>query len=810
MRTVMLASLRTHTRRYVAALLAVTIAVGFVVATNAIASAAKSGLSAGIDEAYRGADLVVGDDYGIDTDDVSPVLETAARQGDAATVIGSSFEPVTHDGIGLGSDSSIGTVSTDDRLLRQTVLEGRAPTSDDQALVDERTATSARISVGDELVVGQGEDASTVTVVGIAKPSSYLAADVYVPWGTLSALPSAYPDAVVYDVRGGDTAAATAALSRAVDAEVRDRTSYVDARVIAVNQGVDVISYVLLLFAAIAGFVAVLVIANTFTILFAQRTRDLALLRCVGATRRQVVRSVRVESFAVALVASTVGVLAGAGAGYGIVAAVRGVTDDRLLGTVSLSPTWMVAAFVGGIVVTVTAAWLPTRRVVRVSPLAALRPMDADVRTRAGKGRVALGVAAVLAGSAALVLAVQQTSMPPLLAGGMLSFVGVLLLGPVLVPALLRVAGRLLGRTGLAARLATANAVRNPRRSAATTASLLVGVTLTTAVLTGMASARGAMDDELEKQYPVDVALTGDGPVSAGTLDSVRATRGVQDAEAVPGVRATLEGVGEVPVLAPDDAALDTTRGRESAEPGRLQVFVPPDVSTDSETGFPETMTLKRAGRTVDVERVLVGSEWGRALVAGPGVVEALGGTVEPQAVWVRADDGADVDELSGTLGALARDGDLELTSTLEQRGWVEKQLDVLVWSVLGLLAVSVGIALVGIANTVGLSVLERGREHALLRALGLTRRQLRRMLAAEGLLLALVAAVLGTAVGVTYGWLGTLAVVRTAVADVSLVTPWDQLLAVVVVAALAGLAACVLPARRASRVAPAEGLTLD
>lgn len=810
MRTVLLASLRTHTRRYVAALLAVTIAVGFVVATDAIASAAKSGLSAGVDEAYRGADLVVGDDYGIDAADIRPTLDVAARQGDAATVVGSAFEPVTHDGIGLGSDSSIGTVSTDERLLRQTVLDGRAPTADDEALVDERTATSARVGVGDELTIGTGDDAVTVSVVGIAKASSYLAADAYVPWGTLSQLPTAYPDSVVYDVRGQDTAAARSALSGAVDAEVRDRASYVDARVVAVNQGVDVISYLLLLFAAIAGFVAVLVIANTFTILFAQRTRDLALLRCVGATRRQVVRSVRVESLAVALVASTVGVLAGAGAGYGIVAVVRAVTGGRLLGAVSLSPVWVDAAFVGGIVVTVAAAWLPTRRVVRVSPLAALRPIDTDLRTRAGKGRVALGVASVLAGGAALGLAVQQTSMPPLLAGGMLSFVGVLLLGPVLVPALLRVVGRLLGRTGLAARLATANAVRNPRRSAATTASLLVGVTLTTAVLTGMASARGAMDDELRVQYPVDVALTGDTPVSTSTLESVRGTRGVADAAAVPGVRATLEGVGEVPVLAPDDTALAATRGRESAEPGRLQVFVPPDVSTDSETGFPETMTLERAGRTVDVERVLVGSEWGRALVAGPGVLEKLGGTVETQAVWVRADDGADVDELSGALGAVARDADLELTSTLEQRGWVEKQLDVLVWSVLGLLAVSVGIALVGIANTVGLSVLERGREHALLRALGLTRGQLRRMLAAEGLLLALVAAVLGTAVGVTYGWLGTLAVVRAAVADVSLVTPWEQLLAVVVVAALAGLAACVLPARRASRVAPAEGLTLD
>jgi putative ABC transport system permease protein len=121
-----------------------------------------------------------------------------------------------------------------------------------------------------------------------------------------------------------------------------------------------------------------------------------------------------------------------------------------------------------------------------------------------------------------------------------------------------------------------------------------------------------------------------------------------------------------------------------------------------------------------------------------------------------------------------------------------------------------VAIALVGIANTVGLSVLERGREHALLRALGLTRRELRRMLAAEGLLLALVAAVLGTVVGVAFGWVGTVSVVTAAVQDVPLVTPWGELVAVVGIAALAGLLACVIPARRAAKVAPAEGLVLD
>ncbi len=810
MRTVLLASLRTYTRRYVGAVVAVVVAVGFVVATNAIGSAAKSGLSEGVAQAYRGADLVVGDvDAGIDREDVDRALTVAARQGDAATVVATTYETVTRDGVAIGPDTSIGTLSLDPSLRRRSVLSGSAPTSARQALVDERTARSARIRLGDELRLGKGADARTVEVVGIARASTYLAADVYVPWQALEASPGVFPEAVLVHT-DGDLARARAALEAGAQAPVRSTADYVDARVVSLNQGVDVISVLLLLFAAVAGFVAVLVITNTFTILFAQRTRDLALLRCVGATRRQVVRSVRAESLVVALVASTLGVLAGAGVGQLVVWGVRTWTTSGYLGSVSLSPLWVVGAFVGGLVVTVAAAWLPTRRVVRVSPLAALRPLSTEIRSRAGAWRVAAGVGAVALGSVALVLAVQSQLTPPMLLGGMVSFVGVLLLGPVIVPALVRLAGRVLGGTGLATRLAAANAVRNPRRSAATTASLLVGVTLATAVLTGMASARGALDVELDKQYPVDVALTSTGGLPAGALDAVRGTAGVEAAAAVPGLRVDLEGAGDVTALAPDAAARRLTPEPDVVTPRGRQVLIPVEVASEMPEGVPDTVTLRAGGREVRARAVVVGGEWGPALLAGPDVLRALGGGLTPQAIWIGADDGADDAQLTGDLGAVGRDLDLGVTSSLDGRGYVQRQLDVLTWSVLGLLAISVGIALVGIANTVGLSVLERGREHALLRALGLTRRQLRRMLAAEGLLLALVAAVLGTVVGVAFGWVGTLTVVRTAVADVPLVTPWGQLALVVGGAALAGLLACVAPARRAARVTPAEGLVLD
>lgn len=812
MRTVLIASLRAHTRRYVAAFVAVTIAVGFVVVTNALASATKDGLSQGVEDAYPASDLVVGERYGISEHDLRATLDTARREGDTVSVIANGWLPVRADGRSLGSDVTVGTVSTDATVRRQDVTSGRAPRSDHEALVDRNAAKADGLRLGDTLTIGSGAKAQQVRVVGLADSVSYLGSDVYVPWSTLSMLPGAQADAVSYTVTGGAVDQRADELRAAVDdAQVRTRSAYVDDRVTMVNQGVDVISYLLLLFAAIAGFVAVLVIANTFTILFAQRTRDFALLRCVGATGRQVLRSVRVESFALAVVASVLGVAGGAAAGYGITALVRLFAGPERIGAVSLSPVWLVAAFVGGVVVTSVAAWWPTRAVTRVSPLAALRPTETPgVRSRAGRIRLGLGLVTVAGSTAVLVGAVSAHSMPVLLLGGMGSFVGVLLLGPVVVPALLRVAGRLLRRTGPSLRIASANAVRNPRRSAATTASLLVGVTLTTAVLTGMASARGAIGSEMDTQHPVDVALTGSSSVDAATLKRVEDTRGVTAARTVDGVEATAKGLGTVPVLGPDEAARRSTLDPAALHAGRGQVLVPPDVLGDFEGEIPDRLTLDVDGRRTTLTTRVVGSEWGRALVVNPATLRGLGSEPAPLAIWVQAADGTDPDTLGGDLGAVARDADLDTTNALKDRAYVDLQLDVLVYAVLGLLGIAVAIALVGIANTVGLSVLERGREHALLRALGLTRRQLRRVLAAEGLLLAVVAAALGTVLGATYGWLGVLTIVRTAVPDAPLVVPWAELGAVVLVAALAGLAACVLPARKAARVAPAQGLTLD
>ena len=203
-------------------------------------------------------------------------------------------------------------------------------------------------------------------------------------------------------------------------------------------------------------------------------------------------------------------------------------------------------------------------------------------------------------------------------------------------------------------------------------------------------------------------------------------------------------------------------------------------------------------------------ARFGGAYVVSPATLERLTPEPELQAVWARAEADANGDDLGGSLGLIAREGGLELTSQLDRRAWVDVQLDVLVGAVVGLLGIAVLIALAGIGNTLGLSVLERGRENALVRALGLTRGQLRRSLGVEGLLLAAAAGLLGTALGIGYAWAGVRTVVDVAVPDATMVVPYGQLTVVVLVAALAGLVACVVPARRAGRIAPAEGLVAD
>lgn len=808
MRTVLLASLRTHTRRYGAALLAVVVGVVLVVVTAALSSAVRDGLTSGLEQPYDGADAVLDRPA---TDDAVRLLEAAPEQGADAWLIGWTLQQVSHDGTVVETDADVGQVPDQPARRWQELVAGRFPAASGEALVDANAAKADDIAVGDRLRIGTGSDALDVTVVGLAdSPSTFSIASVYVLWTDLSRWQDQlYASSVAW--AGGDGFGPARAAVRAVvpGAEPETVDAFVQDLQAEINSGVDVIAIIALLFAAVALLVAVLVINNTFAILFAQRSRDFALLRCVGATRRQVVRSVRTESLVLGVVAALVGTLAGLAAGHGLVALIHDRWPDARLGDPDVGAAWLVVAAVLAVGVPLVAAWLPTRRVVQVSPLAALRPDDSTrLGTTTGRTRVALGILLVLAGCAAFVVAVGAAAPAALMAGGTASFLGVVLLGPVIVPALVRaltaVAGRAMGPAG---RLAAGNAIRNPRRTAATTASLLVGVTLTTAVLTGLASSRTALAAEMDQQHPIDIALTGAAdPLPADVADRAAAVDGVAATATVSGAPATVGGE-ELPVLAPTEAAGSVLHGSLPHLRPR-EVRVPWDLLEDGieEGDRVEVVVGERSLRL----RVRAGEGWGEAALVAPATLARLAPDAGPQAVWVRADEGADPEDLAGSMEAIAGPLDAGIENGLARRAFVDLQLDVLGGGVVGLLAIAVVIALVGIANTLGLSVLERGREHALLRALGLTRRQVRRMLATEAVLLALVATVLGTALGVTFAWLGVQSLVEPVVSGAGLVLPWTQLGMVVALAAAAGLLAAVLPARRASRTAPAAGLAME
>lgn len=804
MRGVLLASLRRYTRRYVAAVVAVVIGVAFVVLINPLTSGARSAILAGLDAPYQNSDVVV---TGADPKIADDLIARAAERGEHVGVQAWTVQPLASGDRVVDRRADVATVATDPQMRWQELEGGRYPTADNEGLLDVNQAKSLDLGVGDTVEIGNRK----IAIVGLADtPSAAAAGTVYLTWDALQHWQERlYVDSIAY-AGSGSPAGQVEQLEQVIDeGSVTTTPEFLDDRAAELNQGVDVMAIMLLLFAAIAMAVSVLVIANTFSVLFAQRTRDFALLRCVGATRGQVRRGIRVEALVLGVISAALGVGSGAAAGLGLVALVRAKWPTAM-GAASLDPVWLGAAFVAGVLVTVAAGWLPTRKATQVSPLAALRPDESpNAGGTAGRRRIALGLLIVVLGAAGLAVSVAGHTVPVMLISGFAAFVGILVLGPVIVPWFIRrlgmPAGALFGAPG---RLAVGNACRNPKRTAATTASLLIGVTLTTAMLTGLASSRTAVDGDMDASHPVDFALDAAKPLAADTSDALASTEGVADVLMVPGVRAKAgHGIGDITVLAPDGGGEIPHGSAEFATPTPGEVVLP--LGTGNVTPG-DQVKVSVGGRSVELTVGSLAEGWGPTALVAPETLARL--TDDPQALsaWVRGADGADVENLNGDLAAVANGAGAELTSELSERAYVYTQLDIMTITVVALLGIGVLIALIGIGSTLGLSVLERSRENALLRALGLTRAQLRRTLTVEAVLLSVAATLVGTIVGVIFAWVGVEVMVKGLVAETRMVIPVGQLAVAIGVSALAGLLACLLPARRAARTVPAAGLAMD
>ncbi|RHA38519.1 ABC transporter permease [Cellulomonas rhizosphaerae] len=594
------------------------------------------------------------------------------------------------------------------------------------------------------------------------------------------------------------------------------------------DSNVNFVVMLVLGFGAVALLVAGLVIANTFQVLVAQRTRTLALLRCVGARRSQLRASVLLEASLLGISASVIGVVAGATLAQATLWALDGTNTGagRLPTTITVSAVTILVPLVVGALVTVASSLVPARAATRVAPIAALRPADAPtVRSTAGTVRLVLSLVMAIGGLLGLLLSVAAAHLSPMLGlglgvmAGAVSFVGVLVGAVFWVPRVVGRVGGLLARSGSSTRLAVANSVRNPRRTAATSTALLIGVTLVSLMSTGAASARSSLASGLDQQFPVDMVLTsttgiegqGIAALPATTMQQVRSVDGVADAIELRAASLQSDAGYYFDVVAIDPArAADILRDSSTVDHLDDGTLVTGTLEGEGAgTHAFHAIEGASAAGTSDRSLTVVGARGlGQTSLVTPATIAELAPSSVTTTIWVRFDKDADPATVLNDVREVV-DPDIAVQSAGAERRSYEQTIDALLAIVVGLLGVAVLIALIGVANTLSLSVLERRRESATLRAIGLSKRQLRISLGVEGMLIAGVGALLGVLLGLVYGWAGS-AIIFGAFGDLRLAVAWRDLAIVLVVAVAAGLVASVLPARRAARTSPVAALGVE
>jgi putative ABC transport system permease protein len=837
-----LARLRAHKLRLVATALAIVLGVGFVAGTLVFSDTTSAALFDQYARTAKNVDVAV----------LPPVAKTDEQRHDPPALSAADLATVravpgvaAADGrmernlplldrhgrlvSNLGRPGVALSAGTDPALRPYQVDKGRAPADDGAAALDADTAASTGYRIGDTITVvdaGQRRHALTLTgIVGFGDSKAYADESVLVLTGTeLAALtgggsyqqivaraaPGVPPDTLVGRVRAAvpDGEHATVVTG---DQRRRDLAT-------AAIQEVNQFLLVLQIFAWIAVLVAAFVIYNTFNILIAQRMRETALLRCVGASRRQVFGSVLLESAVVGLVGAALGLLLGLGVAVGLFSGTNAVVGTLPSHSLVLTATPVLVALLVGVVVTVLSAAVPAVRATRVPPLAALRAVP-GTKVGSVRGRVLMVVAAVLVAGVAALLTVagerasdNQVGTVEVMAGGILAFLAVLLVSPLFIGPLTALAGWLPGRLfGPPARLAVANARRNPGRAAATTAALMIGVGLMASGSVLTATAQRTATATIANQYPVDYLVrpadTGqDVTVPAAVARRLRADRtfaGVaeirlDDGGRVDGSSAVLgavdpRGLGSLVKIDLAEGGLDLRGGTAvlgGGTPLAKGHHVGDRIAVTGSSGRTEEVTVVGISRgRLETGQLLL--SWDDLARLAP-----AGGDAE---VLVKAAAGVSPERSRAALDrALAGYPLLQVGSIAQWRDEITGSVDQLMAVIAALLGFALLIALIGIMNTLSLSVFERTRESATARALGLTRGQLRATLLVEALLMALVGAVVGTGFGLAYGVLTTR--VMFATIQPLLAVPVGQLLAFVAVAALAGTVAAVLPARRAAR----------
>ncbi len=744
--------------------------------------------------------------------DASPDIQAFAR------IIGKDGKPIGSDGQGPPTFGSIGEEFAG---ALWSTAKGDWPNGPSEVVIDEASAKAGKYELGDTVKVVAQSGSREFTLVGIA---SY--GDVRSPGGATFALfdsvtaaefltKPGFIDAILVS---GDGSVSDEKLSKAIQ-DALPTTSKTETLTGAeitletqdqIGSALDFFGILLSTFSFIALGVGCFVIYNVFSISAAQRQRENALLRAIGASRKQITRAMLIEATVVGLLGSVIGLVAGIGLSAGLSALLRAVNIDIPSGGLVLSQNTVTSTIIIGLIVTVLSAILPARRAGKVPPLAAMRATALEI-AEPGRKRLYTGLISIALGLAIIVAVVMGASNNYLGIGILFVFIGTIVLGPIIArPVAMflgRPAARFRGVTGVMARQ---NSARNPKRTSRTASPVLIGVALVTAVTALAASIKGQIDDVFTAQFKGDYAISTDARGFGGLSPSLAV-----DLNKMPQVEKAT-GFGFLTVKIEDNGQYLTTITPKTIE-GLWDIGLINATYSDLTTSdiFVSESTAKKKNIALgSVLQTTFGDGSTRPLkVAGFFVNDEIGNYIANSAlvdgsaiimfdigVYIKTKDNVDKAEAFTALeNAVKKYGQGELLTKQEYINKQSGQVNQLLGLIYGLLMLSVIISIVGIIITLLLSVFERQRELALLRAVGMTRSQVRTTVRWESVITSLLGAVLGIILGIGLGWVIVFALKDQGLTSFKL--PVGPTIVIMIMSFIVGLFAAIYPAWRATRV---------
>jgi putative ABC transport system permease protein len=747
---------------------------------------------------------------------------------DGVTILGSDDSPLGVQGAPhFGSNWGV-----DPDLSPFRLQSGQGPTGAGQVAIDSVSADKGGLSVGDQVRLITPNGAQTDRLVGIFRYGStgnlagatIAAFDLRTAQDLLLGGARGFTeiDAVASDGVSQRQAADAVRAQLGADVKVQTGKEAADQQASDLTHALRFINVFLLVFAGIALFVGTFIILNTFAILVGQRSKELALLRAVGATRGQVTRSVLTEALIVGVVGSVVGVFVGMGVAYALQGLFKAIGADIPTAGLVLKPLTVVIGLAVGIVITLLAALVPSWRASRVSPVAAMRD-DAVVPSRSLRTRAIVGSALIVLGAGLLMLAVAANSGGSTAGLAGLGIVALLVGAIVVSPAMSRrcVAGlaffypSLFGTVG---RLAIDSAQRQPRRTAATASALMIGLALVSMLTVFAASTKASTNKVLDEVVGADFLVynSAEMPFPTAVADKVNAVDGVEVVSASQNVPAQVDGsdvviTGIDPSTVTQVVNLTMADGTTPADLAGKSIGLDTRTARDLGLHLGSTVKVSFGGPPQDFTVTTLYEAVGffNGWIISTQTLDEAGLSLGDSTVYVKTSPGADTTAVGKSITAALHDYPTVVVRDQSQfKQDISNSINQLLAVMLLLLGLAIFIAILGIVNTLILTVLERTRELGMLRAVGATRPQVRRMVVLESIVIAVYGAVLGIVLGVVFATAFQKILADQGISVLSI--PWTQLAIFVVLAALVGWLAALWPAFRAGRVDVLRAVTTE